>query len=242
MPQSAFITGVSSGLGLALAEAYLARGSRVFGLSRRVPASLMGRTGFSFAAVDLSRLDSIPAAVASLLSGVDGLESVILNAGILSPIGDMADTPMEKLRLVMDVNVWANKPLLDTVFSGGRRVDQVVAISSGAAVSGARGWNGYAISKAALNMFIKLYAAERPQTHFASLAPGLVETDMQAYMRTLPADARYPTVDRLKKAHGTQAMPNPEAAAALVIQAMEKLRDPQAGFKNGDFHDIRKFD
>ena len=60
--------------------------------------------------------------------------------------------------------------------------------------------------------------------------------------RDLPEDARFPTVDRLKKAHGTAAMPGPQAAANLVIKAMEKLREPKAGFKNGEFHDIRNLD
>ncbi len=186
MTPTVFITGVSSGLGLALAEAFLAQGTRVFGLSRRQPKQLAGRPGFTFAPMDLSRLESIRPATEALLSGVARLDRVILNAGILGGIGDMADTPLETL-----------------------------------------------------NMLIKLYAAERPDTHFAALAPGLVETGMQAYVRTLPTDARFPTVARLKQAHGTQSMPSPETAAALVIRAMERLRDPKAGFKSGEFQDIR---
>jgi NAD(P)-dependent dehydrogenase (short-subunit alcohol dehydrogenase family) len=114
-------------------------------------------------------------------------------------------------------------------------VDQVVAVSSGAAVSGARGWNAYSLSKAALNMMMKLYAAERPLTHFSALAPGLVDTDMQKAMRALPADARFPTVDRLKKAAGTADMPDPATAALRVMEAVPRLR----ALKSGEFQDIR---
>ena len=235
MNRNIFITGVSSGLGLALAGAYLDSGARVYGLSRRSPATLAGRQDFHFAPVDLSRLEDISSAVTRLLQGVGRLDLVILNAGMLGNIGDMADTPLADMRRIMEVNLWANKPVLDAVFSGDRGVDQVVAVSSGAAVSGARGWNAYSLSKAALNMMIKLYAAERPQTHFSALAPGLVDTAMQEAMRALPSDARFPTVDRLKKAAGTADMPGPAQAALRVMEAVPRLRL----LKSGEFQDIR---
>lgn len=235
MTRNIFITGVSSGLGLALTQAYLDSGARVYGLSRRTPAALAGRPNFHFTPVDLSRLEEVPTAVTGLLQGVGPLDLVILNAGTLGEIGDMAETNLDAMRRIMDVNLWANKPVLDAVFSGDRRVDQVVAVSSGASVSGARGWNAYSLSKAALNMMVKLYAAERPQTHFSSLAPGLVETAMQVAMRALPADARFPTVDRLKKAAGTADMPDPAAAALRVMEAVPRLR----ALKSGEFQDIR---
>lgn len=249
MTQNIFITGVSSGLGLALAETCLDAGARVYGISRREPKPLAGRSGFHFASVDLSRLQEVAPAVERLLQGTDRLELVILNAGMLGEIGDMAEVPLYRMRRIMDVNLWANKPVLDAVFSGlqafaggsqagsmkSREVDQVVAVSSGAAVSGSRGWNAYSLSKAALNMMIKLYAAERPQTHFSALAPGLVDTAMQEAMRALPADARFPTVDRLKMAAGTADMPDPATAALQFMEAIPRLR----ALKSGEFQDIR---
>ena len=43
----------------------------------------------------------------------------------------------------MDVNVWTNKVLIDVLFEQLDSIDQIVAISSGATGSGARGWNAY---------------------------------------------------------------------------------------------------
>jgi NAD(P)-dependent dehydrogenase (short-subunit alcohol dehydrogenase family) len=250
MSRSVFITGVSSGLGLALAKACLDAGDRVFGLSRREPEELMdradprdrsdraGRPGFRFASVDLSDVEGIAPAVESLLRGEAKLDLAILNAGMLGEISDMAETPLEAMKRIMDVNLWANKPVLDAVLLPGgrsRSVGQVVAISSGAAVSGARGWNGYSLSKAALNMMMKLYAAERPETHFSALAPGLVDTAMQEAMRARPSDARFPTVDRLKRATGTPDMPDPDTAAARILGALGRL----AASKSGEFQDLR---
>lgn len=238
MPQSVLITGVSSGIGLALMKACLGRGDTVLALGRKPPPKSEGVPGLTFVPCDLADFAAIPKAVGNLLAGADRLDIAILNAGILGCIADLADTPLETMQRVMDVNLWGNKVLVDSLFSalpGEGRVDQVVGISSGAAISGARGWNGYALSKAAFNMLIKLYAAERPGTHFSALAPGLVDTGMQSYVRGLPGDPRFPTVDRLKRAHGTPDMPAPEQAAPRLLEAMRAVRKR----KSGEFHDLR---
>ena len=224
---------MSTGLGHALACAYLDRGDRVYGVSRRQPSDLVRRERFAFACVDLADHDAVVPRLEGLLRGVDALDLVVLNAAVLPPVGDMRETPLATLKHAMDVNTWANKILLDFVFERIARVDQVVAISSGAAVSSTRGWNGYSISKAALNALVRLYAAERPQTHFSAFAPGLVDTEMHAYLRSVPADARYQGLEGLKRAHGTPDMPAPAAAAARLVEAFERLRaEASGGFHN----------
>jgi NAD(P)-dependent dehydrogenase (short-subunit alcohol dehydrogenase family) len=229
MPRTVLITGVSSGIGRALALHYLNHGAQVFGISRRAPAEFAGLPGFAFRSVDLRRLDEVAPAVAGLLRDVDRLDLAVLNAGVLGTVADLSEADLDAMRAVMDVNLWANKPVLDAAFARGRRVDQVVAISSGAAVSGARGWNAYALSKAALNMMMALYAAERPETHFAALAPGLVDTAMQAGIRALPDDPRFALVERLKKAAGTAAMPDPDALAPRLAEAIHSLGKRESG-------------
>jgi benzil reductase ((S)-benzoin forming) len=229
MARTILITGVSSGIGRGLALHYLNHGCSVFGLSRRAPADFGGWPGFAFRAVDLARLDAIAPAAEDLLRDVGRLDLAILNAGMLGEIADLSDADLEAMRTVMDVNLWANKPVLDAAWARGRQVDQVVAISSGASVSGARGWNAYALSKAALNMLMALYAAERPATHFAALAPGLADTAMQAYMRDLPEDPRFSNVERLKQAAGTSAMPSPEELAPRLAEAIQGLRTRESG-------------
>lgn len=238
MPRNVLVTGVSAGIGLGLLRESLRRGDSVFGLGRRPPpepAAPPERDRLRFAACDLTVSDAIPGALASLLRDVPRLDLVVLNAGILGDIADMAETSLEQLKAILDVNLWPNKVILDALFAGPWEVDQVVAISSGASVSGARGWNGYALSKAALNMLMKLYAAERPGTHVSALAPGLVDTGMQDKVRALDEDLRFPTVDRLKQAAGTPDMPGPEEAAPRLLEAMQAVRRRNSG----DFYDVR---
>lgn len=229
------ITGVSSGLGGGLAKVYLEQGAEVYGCSRRKPADLV-RQGLHFASVDLADAVAGSARFAELIDPVTHFDLVILNAGKLGEIRDMEDTPLDDLRETMEINVWANKWLLDSLYAGGRRIDQVVAISSGASQSGSRGWNGYSVSKAALNMLIKLYAGERPETHFTSLAPGLVDTAMQDYLTNLPEDPRYQPLEILKTAKGTDQMPDSDSCARKLIAAFPRLLE----IESGSYADIRK--
>lgn len=229
------ITGVSSGLGHGLAKAYLEAGATVYGCSRREPGDLV-RAGLHFATVDLADEARGAAAFKPLIKSATRFDLVILNAAKLGQIRDMADTPLQDLRETMETNVWANKWLLDCLFQRGRAIDQVIAISSGASLSGSRGWNGYSLSKAALNMLIKLYAGERPETHFTSLAPGLIDTAMQDYLTRLPPDERYAPLEILKAAKGTEKMPDGESCARRLIEVFPKLLSSPSG----EYADIRK--
>ena len=146
-----FISGVSSGLGYGLAKVYLAMGDEVYGCSRRKPKDLVGQ-GLHFAAIDLADSGVGPSKFCKLINGKLHFDLAILNAGKLGQIRDMREASLEDLRETMEINVWSNKWLLDCLFDDERSVEQVVAISSGASQSGSRGWNGYSLSKSALNL------------------------------------------------------------------------------------------
>jgi NAD(P)-dependent dehydrogenase (short-subunit alcohol dehydrogenase family) len=235
MNETIFITGVSSGLGHGLAKMYLEQGATVYGCSRRAPEDLI-ESGLIFKEADLSDATTACHAVGSLLADAGHIHRIILNAGKLGQIRDMQATPLSDMRETMEVNVMANKWLLDLVFASGRKVKQVVAISSGASRSGQRGWNGYSISKAALNMLIHMYANEQRRTHFTSLAPGLVDTAMQDYLTNLPADDRFKPLAILKEAKGTDEMPDGETCARQLIDIFPKLLERPSG----SYADIRK--
>jgi benzil reductase ((S)-benzoin forming) len=231
------ITGVSRGLGHGIALACLNRGDAVLGLGRNSAADLESLPGFHFARADVVDAGECAVALDTLLCDRNQLDCVILNAGALGPIADMQEQPIDVIKEVMEVNVWANKTLLDLLLSKDLPIAQVVAVSSGASVNGNRGWGGYSISKAALNMLVKLYASERQDIHFCALAPGLVDTDMQEHIRTLPDDTPFPSVARLKEASGTDAMPDPQTAGRSFLETVDRL---PGLIESGSFADIRK--
>ncbi len=232
MTKNVFITGIGSGLGLALAKLYLDKGYKIFALSRHLPEELSKNPNLVFIKCDLSNLESVKCCTKEALKKAKELKIAILNAGILGEIKDMHDTSLKELNQVMDVNVWANKLILDVFIEEKINVKQVVAISSGAAVNCNRGWSGYSISKAALNCLIKLYSREMENTHLTALAPGLVLTPMLNYILNNVDEDKFPSVKRLKQSPKR----TPEEAAKVLYDIFPKLLE----YESGSFLDIRK--
>ena len=233
MSNTALITGISRGLGKGLAEVFSAEGFEVFGCSRSGEAF---HKSIHHLACDLSKTTEIDQCFDSLLSEVQSLDVVILNAGIVGEIKDMSVTSVEELEKMMTVNVWSNKLILDYLLQSGIRIGQIILMSSGAAVLGSRGMGGYALSKAALNMLAKLYAHEFTSTHIVSIAPGLIDTDMMGYLCNDADSETFPALQRLKDARGTDSMQTPEVAARKILESLPALK----GFDSGSFVDLRQ--
>jgi len=227
------ITGNSSGLGLGLTETLLQRDAIVWGMSRRgCPIKDEALHDLRF---DLSNLNTLPEALERLLADCMRLDLVVLNAGILGRIHEISETDVHDLEHMMRINVWSNKIILDWIIERKLPVDQIVAISSGAAVNMSYGWGGYSLSKSMLNDLIRLYAHEMPDTHLTSLAPGLVDTALQDYLCEEVDSKEFPSVQKLKDARGTENMPDANGAAERVLDVLEDLRDGESG----RFVDIR---
>ncbi len=224
-----FITGIGSGLGKALATEGLNRGYKVIALSRNLPKELEDK--INFVGCDLRVLEDIKIKLSQALKEVKEIDLVILNAGILGDFGDMKEIPLYKFREVFDVNVWANKIILDTFLNIGINVKQIIGISSGASVNCNRGWNAYAMSKAALNCLLKLYSKEMENTHIISLAPGLVITPMLEEV-IKQDEYKFPSVRRIKES----PKKTPEEAAKLIFDLLPKLKE----FESGSYVDVRK--
>ncbi len=226
-----FISGVSSGIGLALAKKYLDQGADVYGLSRRpCPDSRV-----KWICCDLEDLDSIRGSLNELLSHNANIDLAILNAGVLGTIQDLSAAKLEELKAMMDINLWANKELTDFI-CGERSCSQVITLSSGAAVNGNRGWSGYSLSKAALNMMTSLYAKEFQNTHFCAFAPGLVDTAMQDQLCSITETDNFTSLQRIQNARGTENMPTADELADKLPNVFKKLLE----YPSGSFIDIRK--
>lgn len=233
------ITGTSSGLGDGLARYLSSRSHMVYGISRKDNPKLRKCASYQHVFSDLTDQKAMENALNPVLEINQEWDLIVLNAGVLGEIGDMHEVSTESMKSVMEINLWANKYLLDFLIKSKVRVQQVVAISSGAAVNGNRGWNAYSLSKAALNMMIQLYAKEMPETHFSALAPGLVDTEMQAHIASLESDKRFPSFDRLREARGTDKMPRPLELAPKLLEAMDALK---THYPSGSFADIRSME
>jgi len=228
--QNILITGVSSGLGLALAEAYLSQGDAVYAIGRTLPKHLDSNPHFFFFPYDLKETfmirDTLPAFFAN-----HTFDIVILNAGVLGDIQTLDESALSDIKEVMEVNVWANKELIDTLAGSAQFVGQIIGISSGAAVNGSKGWGAYSLSKSSLNMLLNLYSKELPEIHFTALAPGIIDTPMVQHIMNDVNEEEFPSAKTLKAGD----IQTPQSAAKRLIHLFPKLLE----YESGSFLDVR---
>lgn len=220
------ITGSSRGLGEAFVHKCLEKGANLYGLGR----SEVTDKRYHYIQVDIADFDALKKGLESLLDGVESLDLLVLNAGILGRIQDISLCTMDQLKKEMDVNMWANKIILDFIIDKKIRVQQVIAISSGASVNGSLGWNGYSLSKAALNMLIKLYAAEMRETHLSAIAPGLVKTEMIDSILLGDHDVnRYRSVQSLRESEKAGLILSAEQTVEKIFSLLPRLLQEESG-------------
>lgn len=165
------ITGISRGIGLALARSFLGKGWTVFGLSRSVPP--LAHERFRWQSCDLSSAAATAAAIADWDTAFD---AVIHNAAVLGPMGKALDIPSRGWRETFDVNFFAPLEITRLVLPLCREKACFIFFSGGGAVT-AKPWVGpYALSKLALVKLVEQLALEYPEFRFYALAPGAVDT------------------------------------------------------------------
>lgn len=226
------ITGISSGLGEALAQAYLEKGDAVYAIGKTISGKLDHYPHFFFFPYDLSETFIIQSTLKEFLQN-RSFDLVILNAGVLGDIETLSQTDLMAAKEVMEINVWANKELID-LLSKESYVKQVIGISSGAAINGSKGWGAYSLSKAALNMLLNVYAKELPDIHFTALAPGIIRTPMVEHIMEEVDDSVFPSAKRLKEG----PIQTPREAAENLIAVFPQLLTHESG----SFVDVRTMD
>ncbi len=197
--RTAVITGASRGLGAGLATAFRARGLRLGLCARTAPVLADGPDVIG------SRLDVRDApAVADFAVAVEArfgaIDLWINNAGVLEPIEALRDIEPAAARTHLEVNV------LGVLFGtqafvrhlrrrGGEGV--LVNLSSGAAQKAYAGWSLYCAAKAAVDRMTECVALEEAAHGLRAyaVAPGVIDTDMQALIRATPAE-RFPEAPR----------------------------------------------
>src|SRR5207302_319730 len=109
-----------------------------------------------------------------------GIDAIVNNASLLGPSPQplLADYPLDELRRVFDVNVFAPLALVQDALPSLRADGRVINVTSDAAVEGYEGWGGYGSSKAALEQLTNVLAAERPDLRVYRVDPGDLRTQM----------------------------------------------------------------
>jgi NAD(P)-dependent dehydrogenase (short-subunit alcohol dehydrogenase family) len=230
----AVVTGASRGLGAGLAQAFAHRGLRLGLCARQVPIAPDGADAVS-SAVDVTDPAALDRFGQEVVARFGRIDLWVNNAGVLHPVGPLADADPEALRRHVEINVTG---VLFGSRSFARHVRSrpgggvLVNMSSGAGTTVYEGWAAYCASKAAVDMMTAVVAAEEHGHGLRAyaLAPGLVDTEMQATIRALPA-ARFPAVGRFLQVHEDQAFNSPEWAAGFILDLVAGRREATDGVR-----------
>ncbi|SPE47749.1 Glucose 1-dehydrogenase 2 [Streptomyces netropsis] len=198
MDQVTVITGGSRGIGAAVAVRLAHAGHHIgIGYERardaaEETAAAVRAAGGRCVAVQAdtsveSQVDELFDTVRERLGPITGL---VNNAGITGLLGRFTETPVERMRRVVDVNVTgalicARRAALEMSTRHGGQGGAIVNISSGAATLGSPGeYVHYAASKAAVDALTMGLAKELAQegVRVNSVQPGMIVTDIHASM------------------------------------------------------------
>lgn len=192
--QRIFITGASSGLGMALAKTYAEQGAylglvaRRESLLRELQNSLPHPERHRIYALDVCDSQALAVAAQDFMQAHGGVDIVIANAGVSQGTltEHVEDLPVFKHVMAVNVNAMVATfapfigALTQTAAKGGQA--RLVGISSVAGVRGLPGAAAYSASKAAVTSYCEALRIELRASgvKVVTIAPGFVETPMTA--------------------------------------------------------------
>lgn len=235
------LTGASRGLGAALAEQLLDRGVTLLTLARRPDPGLAGRARAAGAsceqwAVDLAEPLAAAARLEAWLGAFDarrfGAATLINNAAALAQAGPLEGSSPDDLSRALRVGLEAPL-LLAAAFLRATAAwpaeRKLLNVSSGLGRYPMAGQAAYCAVKAGLDHASRVMALDAAGqvngARVVSLAPGVIDTDMQAQLRDSGAQG-FPDRERFVQLKAQGRLDTPHAAAAKVLAC---LRRPDFG-------------
>lgn len=224
MDRCAIVTGVSTGLGEALAIRLVEAGYQVLGIGRRSSGRLAAPR-FTLVATDLAQLDALEAALDAALSRLAAKRPVraclINNAATIAGTGVVGTLTADAIASDFNVNLAAPAVIANAfcrVFADRHCDRRIINVSSGAAQSPIEGAALYSIAKAGLEMLTRAIAADHATDGLraVTLRPGILDTRMQAALRGQRPE-RLPSVAMFRDFHASGRLVAPDEVAAKVV-------------------------
>jgi NAD(P)-dependent dehydrogenase (short-subunit alcohol dehydrogenase family) len=235
-----FITGVSSGFGLALSREALSVGHRVIGTvrneeARRAFEALHDDHAHAIL-LDVTEIDAIPAAVADAESRFGPVDVLVNNAGY-GHEGIFEESPLDEMRRQFEVNVFGAVAVTQAFVPRfrERRRGHIVTITSMGGFITMPGIAYYCGSKFALEGISEVLGKELKPfgVHVTAVAPGSFRTDwagrsMQRSPRSIADyDATFDPIRKAREEKNGKQLGDP-AKAAEAILTLVSLPEPPA--------------
>lgn len=220
-PRTIVITGASRGLGAGLAKRFHERGHALALCARSAPALTPGEQVLA-ECVDVRDPAAVQTFTERAAARFGRLDLWINNAGVLEPIAPLRDVDLAEARDHVEIN------LMGVVHGAQAYVRHIRArggpgalinISSGAARKPYAGWSIYCAAKAAVDRLTECIAVEEAEAGLRawSVAPGVIDTEMQAMIRSTPED-RFPQRERFLQMKRDEAYNSPAFIADHLLE------------------------
>ena len=187
----ALITGASRGIGAAVARRFATEGAHVVLVARTVGGleevddAIRSAGGTAtLVPLDLTDYTAIDRLGAALFERYQRLDVLVGNAGLLGTLTPLAQVKPAEWSQVLDVNLTANWRLIRSLdpLLRASEAGRAMFVTSSVGTKVRAYWATYAVSKAALEMMVKTYAAELQKTNLRVnlIDPGRTRTRMRA--------------------------------------------------------------
>ncbi len=236
------LTGASRGMGLAIAQQLLGPRCLLLCISRHTNESLAQQAHAQGAHLEQWCQDLADSREAterlerwlhSLHAPNVASATLINNACMIPTLGPVPDCPPDELATALRVGLEAPMMLTGAfvrvtqtwVAQGWAGPRKVLNISSGLGRRAMASQGPYCAVKAGLDHFSRCLALEEaahPQgVRVVSLAPGVIDTDMQAQLRAAPVE-QFPDQPRFAGLQAKQLLVSPANAAAQVLAYLQR--------------------
>jgi NAD(P)-dependent dehydrogenase (short-subunit alcohol dehydrogenase family) len=225
--QVAIVTGGGRGIGAATATLLARAGAAVVVTARgeeeieAVAAQIRGSGGKAVAAAgDVSDVEQVEEIVETALTQYDRVDILVNNAGTIWPIEEAAAADPDEWAYNIHVNLVGPyivaRNVLPVMMAQG--YGRILNITSGAANHVIPGWSAYCSAKAGLNMMTRALATELAGTGVSvnALSPGMVDTEMQADVRSVDVEGTGLDYSRFHEAYKQGTLRSPAETARLI--------------------------
>ncbi len=239
----AVITGISRGIGLAIAKQLFADGYHIaaMGLSdSQTVTETLTKNGIEPSRVfymqgDIANSENRQQFIQQVISQYQRIDVLVNNAGVAPTVrGDLLDMTEESFDRVIGINLKGNLAITQLVAKQmitqplvGNRKGIIINISSCSAYASSPNRGEYCISKAGVSMLTKLFAHRLAQEHISvfEVQPGIIATDM-----TAAVTEKYETLIHQNKILPIERFGQPED----VANAVSVLCDARLSYCTGD--------
>jgi len=196
-----------------------------------VSRGVRGKEGGYFC--DLNQVTTIK----QRIKGIKNIGSetiVIINSGVLGPVGLASDIDIEKTIEAFNINSLSNIPLFQSLFLKGVR--KYVVVSSGAAIKNYSGWFVYCQTKRLQKAIWESFCHDHKEISVRLVAPGVLASSMHDFTEEVERES-FPELEKFFELKDSGRYQDESDSAEKLFNLISGSKFFESGFQYLDLRD-----